>query len=446
MATIDSSIALQARPIELPDQLQQYARIQQIQGLQNQNSIQQLAMQDKQRSYDDQESLTNAIRNNMDPTTGKQDTEGVIRSLAKSGSGHLIQQFQNGVLSNEKTEAGIGESKAKANKDNQDAAKQHLDTLKVANGMMGAAAGALMQNPTQEHAQALISELQSKLGPELSKQLQLDTVQIPTDPVAIKDWATQHYQGSIDADKQLTDTRAKLEGDANRKNAVLTTGMTNATTRRGQDITAATAAAGQNAPVYDPERGVVVNKRGATAVPVLQGGQPLTSGKPLTESQGNATALGMRAIQAQETIKNLDNGGFDSLNLKDRMAAGTPFDLTRGAMSGQAQQYENAQRNFISAVLRKESGAAISNSEFDNERKKYFPQVGDGADVKAQKEQLRTLAIEGLKAEAGQQGSATMENAHIVRAAPKAGTPIATQGNGVSPAAGVPAGWSVEVH
>jgi hypothetical protein len=39
-----------------------------------------------------------------------------------------------------------------------------------------------------------------------------------------------------------------------------------------------------------------------------------------------------------------------------------------------AQQYNAAKQNFVTAVLRKESGAAISQSEFDKEDQKYFPQ------------------------------------------------------------------------
>jgi hypothetical protein len=57
--------------------------------------------------------------------------------------------------------------------------------------------------------------------------------------------------------------------------------------------------------------------------------------------------------------------------------------------------------NFMSAVLRKESGAAISASEYDAEDRKYFPQPGDGADVKAQKQKARALAIDALRVQAG---------------------------------------------
>ena len=38
------------------------------------------------------------------------------------------------------------------------------------------------------------------------------------------------------------------------------------------------------------------------------------------------------------------------------------------------QKYEQAQRDWVNANLRKESGAVISDSEFANASKQYFPQ------------------------------------------------------------------------
>jgi hypothetical protein len=51
--------------------------------------------------------------------------------------------------------------------------------------------------------------------------------------------------------------------------------------------------------------------------------------------------------------------------------------------------------------LRKESGAAISPSEFVNEAQKYFPQPGDADSVIKQKQQARELAIKALEIQAG---------------------------------------------
>ena len=65
------------------------------------------------------------------------------------------------------------------------------------------------------------------------------------------------------------------------------------------------------------------------------------------------------------------------------------------------QKYEQAQRNFVNALLRKESGAAISEAEFDNARKQYFPQPGDDDSAIEQKRQNRLSVIENMSRSAG---------------------------------------------
>ena len=72
-----------------------------------------------------------------------------------------------------------------------------------------------------------------------------------------------------------------------------------------------------------------------------------------------------------------------------------------GGPNAQQQSYDQAKRNFITAVLRKESGAAIAASEFANEEKKYFPQAGEDDAVIKQKQKARKLAIEAMKIQAG---------------------------------------------
>jgi hypothetical protein len=46
-----------------------------------------------------------------------------------------------------------------------------------------------------------------------------------------------------------------------------------------------------------------------------------------------------------------------------------------------AQKYDQAKADFINAQLRRESGAAIAQSEFSNADKQYFPVPGDTPDV-----------------------------------------------------------------
>jgi len=141
----------------------------------------------------------------------------------------------------------------------------------------------------------------------------------------------------------------------------------------------------------------------------------------LTETQSNATAFGMRAKESNALLTQLEKSGTKNTGVVRSAVSGTlgmtPFigeKLEQGASSAmnvlptflggpnEAQQStDQARRNFVTAVLRKESGAAISPSEFDNEARKYFPQPGDTDKVVKQKQDARELAIKALEVQAG---------------------------------------------
>lgn len=70
-------------------------------------------------------------------------------------------------------------------------------------------------------------------------------------------------------------------------------------------------------------------------------------------------------------------------------------------VSEEYQMAEQAQRDFVNAILRRESGAVISPSEFENAKKQYFPQPGDSQIVIEQKARNRRTAIEGVARAAG---------------------------------------------
>jgi hypothetical protein len=72
-----------------------------------------------------------------------------------------------------------------------------------------------------------------------------------------------------------------------------------------------------------------------------------------------------------------------------------------GGTSSQQQQVNQAKENFITAVLRQESGATIRDDEFAREDKKYFPQLNDSEAVLQQKTNARNLAIKAMIAQAG---------------------------------------------
>lgn len=127
----------------------------------------------------------------------------------------------------------------------------------------------------------------------------------------------------------------------------------------------------------------------------------------LTEIQAKSQLFGSRAAEADRTIRELE-GKYSPAAVNAKLGAESVWGVggALGAagnymLSKEGQKAEQAQRDFINAVLRQESGAAIAESEFDNARKQYFPQPGDTKEVLKQKENTRRLAIEGLKVMAG---------------------------------------------
>ena len=171
----------------------------------------------------------------------------------------------------------------------------------------------------------------------------------------------------------------------------------------------------------------------AAVTPAAAGGVPVgraaaPAGVPfvgkaagMTESQGAATNYGMRMQEAHQLLSDLEKTGKTDTGLIKGVVGGTvglvPYlgDKLEGAtgsvfnalprilggLSPEQQQTANARINFITAVLRKESGASISPGEFSTAEKLYFPQPGDDAKAIAQKQKARELSIKGMKIQAG---------------------------------------------
>ena len=115
--------------------------------------------------------------------------------------------------------------------------------------------------------------------------------------------------------------------------------------------------------------------------------------KPTGKASPQDAAYATRTLNANSKITELGNkftgifsfGGLFPTQLQSKKRA----------------QYEQAKRNFVNAVLRKESGAAISPSEFSSAEKQYFPEAGDDTETVRQKAINRIDAINGLIGAAG---------------------------------------------
>jgi len=114
----------------------------------------------------------------------------------------------------------------------------------------------------------------------------------------------------------------------------------------------------------------------------------------LTEGQTNALTFGGRMQSSGQILNQVESQGTD---LYQSLVQNIPI-AGNYLLSPEYQSYSQAKRDFINAVLRKESGAAIAASEFDNADKQYFPQPGDSDQVISQKRANRELATKLMMA------------------------------------------------
>jgi hypothetical protein len=120
------------------------------------------------------------------------------------------------------------------------------------------------------------------------------------------------------------------------------------------------------------------------------------AGRPATGQQRKALSFFNRGKEAQEIASALEKGN----EISPAAIKFTP-DIANVLLSDQNQAYKQAQRAFTEARLRKESGAAVPQKEYDDDAITYFAQQGDGEAVKAQKRAMRNAVLAGIAFEAG---------------------------------------------
>lgn len=118
--------------------------------------------------------------------------------------------------------------------------------------------------------------------------------------------------------------------------------------------------------------------------------------KPLTEGQSKDTVYATRAQGALPLLNQYDAVLSDPVQ---RFVENDPTGLVRGRV--QSPEYQTARQagdEFLQAILRKDTGAAITSQEQALYGKTYLPQPGDSPAVVSQKRMARARALEAMKA------------------------------------------------
>lgn len=122
---------------------------------------------------------------------------------------------------------------------------------------------------------------------------------------------------------------------------------------------------------------------------------PARALRPTTD-QNNAAGFYDRMLESEKILDD-PNVVAAATDYIGAAKANAPLGIGNYLATPEYQKFDQATRNFVNAVLRKESGAAISESEFESARKQYFPQPGDTPGKIAQKAENRKTVINAMK-------------------------------------------------
>jgi hypothetical protein len=178
----------------------------------------------------------------------------------------------------------------------------------------------------------------------------------------------------------------------------------------------------RDAPQYITQDGVTfaVPKRPQPGAPIIgrpvvgMDGESLGGGPKLTEGQARAMTFAARMVDSNKVLEQLEGEASPSSIMRGAYKPNFPAWLPGGQLAAAgleatnrfttpqaAQQLYQAQTNWVTANLRKESGAVIGPEEMQTEIRKWFGQPGEPQAVLDQKRAARRVAQESMVAEAG---------------------------------------------
>jgi len=478
---LNPSISLGVKGLELANPLAQYGQVAALQSAQNQNQLAQYQLGVAQRAEATQNALADAYSQSIDPDTGAINYNKLTGLLAKGGGGSQIpgiektrREIEAAALAAKKTQVEIEKNqfdlqdkKLKFAWNAVGSASTPQDAIQkitegVKNGIFDMKSASTdiqqLQNMTPEQYQQYrvqkvmgILDAKDKLGFMLPKTARQDIggqiVSIQDNP-ALPGYGMPIAGGAIAKTPTFGERTAQGQLGLAQQKFAWEQANPGFELKEAEDgsivgvnkrtLQAFPVSIGGAAPAVAPMAAPAASVMPCARVPAIPGmtsvfdqqapatapiaGTPLRGkGTALTESQGNATAYGMRMKEANAILEPLENAGKTNTGLIKGAVSGAvglvPFigdkledvsgsifnALPRvlGGLSPEQQQVAQARINFITAILRKESGAAIGASEFATAEKNYFPKPGDDAATIAQKQAARKTAIKAMEIQAG---------------------------------------------
>lgn len=167
-----------------------------------------------------------------------------------------------------------------------------------------------------------------------------------------------------------------------------------------------------------PKEGITVTSPDGTVMTIGGG-----SNTKLTEGQSKDVLYYTRGIDAN---KSLDMFEGELTDIIQSGAGKIPLGLGNYLQSPQFQQAKQAGDNFLAAILRKDTGAAVTKQEFQLYGEMFLPVPGDSPEVVKQKRRARQVALDAIKSGMGTAeaiATANEQKLGINPAAPKGDRP-----------------------
>lgn len=398
---LDPTIALQGRPIQLPNPLEIQQQAMSLRDLNLRGRLQQQQLDENTRGVADRETLANLYRSNVD-ASGNVNNAGMLSGLAAQGQGDKI--------------AGFTKSMADAQKATTENTTSQFDLHKKVTDAIASTYGSLASNPNVTHDDVIsaFSNLVDSYGGAIPPDQAAKAVRDLPGPAQLRPYLVQKAMQAQEASKQMEALLPKpyetnLGGTVEQGTIDPATGARTPVRSVARTVSPDTTAALNSGVSYQTdENGHIIGiptkpKPGAPIVstPVVDAaGKPVVSnaGTKLSETQGKATTFAARMQDAENTIGKLEKAGVSGSDMRT-IAAGSGF--TNWLASPEGQQYRQAQENWVTANLRQESGAAIGKDEMSKDIRKFFPSVGDSPAVIEQKTRARQVAQRGMMMQAG---------------------------------------------
>lgn len=163
----------------------------------------------------------------------------------------------------------------------------------------------------------------------------------------------------------------------------------------------------------------------------FQSGVPGSSIQP-NKNETDSYRFHDRMEEAAEILTNLEKGASTDnpyIGWSDSFTGLFGKTAQRAGMTSTQQRYAQAARNWITANLRQESGAAIPDSELENEYEKYFPLPGDTSEVIKQKS-ISRLSPTRTMGEAGEKARSYYSRNKPTAPKPQQAVPPTNKGSG----------------